>query len=155
MSRTIRGAIEADQPTIRRLIKAANLNRMSLHWPNFVMAEEDGAIVGLGQVKAHGDGSRELASIAVVPSRQGQGIGSAIIETLLAREPTAVLHLTCRRELEGFYERFGFVLLQPADYPPYFGRLVPLINLAARFFGIQIVVMRRVSPPPILAPRPS
>ena len=155
MSLTIRRAIEADQPTIRRLIKEANLNRMSLDWPNFVIAEEGGAVVGLGQIKAHGDGSRELASIAVVPARQGQGIGSAIIETLLAREPGAVLHLTCRRELEGFYERFGFVRLQPADYPPYFGRLVPLINLAARFFGIQIVVMRRVSPLPILAPRPS
>jgi N-acetylglutamate synthase-like GNAT family acetyltransferase len=147
--------MEADQPTIRRLIREANLNRMSLNWPNFVIAEDGGAVVGLGQIKAHGDGSRELASIAVVPARQGQGIGSTIIETLLAREPTAVLHLTCRRELEGFYERFGFAHLQPADYPAYFGRLVPLINLAARFFGIQIVVMRRVSPPPILAPHPS
>jgi len=34
VSLTIRSAIEADQPTIRRLIKEANLNRMSLDWPN-------------------------------------------------------------------------------------------------------------------------
>jgi N-acetylglutamate synthase-like GNAT family acetyltransferase len=155
VSVTIRPAIEADQPIIRRLVKQANLNRMSLDWPNFVIAEEDGAIVGLGQVKAHGDGSRELASIAVVPGRQGQGIGSAIIETLLAREPGAVLHLTCRRELEGFYERFGFVRLRPADYPRYFRRLIPIINLIVRFLGTQILVMRRVSPPPTPAPHPS
>ena len=155
MSVTIRPAIEADQPIIRRLIKQANLNRMSLDWPNFVIAEEDRAIVGLGQVKAHGDGSQELASIAVVPGRQGQGIGSAIIEALLAREPGAVLHLTCRRELEGFYERFGFVRLRPADYPPYFRRLIPIINLIVRFLGTQILVMRRVSPPPTPAPHPS
>ena len=140
---TIRAATEADQPTIRRLIKEANLNRMSLHWPNFVVAEEDGAIVGVGQVKAHGDGSRELASIAVVPDRQGQGIGSALIEALLAREPGAVLHLTCRRQLQGYYERFGFRRLEPAEFPPYFRRMIPIINLVARFLGTQILVMKR------------
>jgi N-acetylglutamate synthase-like GNAT family acetyltransferase len=140
---TIRAAIEADQPTIRRLIKEANLNRMSLNWPHFVVAEEDGAIVGVGQVKAHGDGSRELASLAVVPERQGQGVGGALIEALLAREPDAVLHLTCRRQLQGYYERFGFRRLEPAEFPPYFRRMIPVINLVARFLGTQILVMRR------------
>jgi N-acetylglutamate synthase-like GNAT family acetyltransferase len=140
---SIRPATQADQPTIRRLIKDANLNRMSLDWLNFVVAEEDGAIVGVAQVKAHGDGSRELASIAVVPARQGQGIGRALIERLLAREPGAVLHLTCRRELVGYYERFGFRRLERAEYPPYFGRLVPLVNFVMRRFGTLIVVMRR------------
>jgi N-acetylglutamate synthase-like GNAT family acetyltransferase len=139
---TIRPATEADQPTVRRLIKAANLNPMSLHWPNFLMAEEDGAIVGLGQVKTHGDGSRELASIAVVPASQGQGIGSTIIKALLARE-RGVLHLTCQRQLQGYYERFGFSRLEPAEFPPYFRRMIPIINLVARFVGTQILVMRR------------
>jgi N-acetylglutamate synthase-like GNAT family acetyltransferase len=140
---SIRPATEADQAIIRRLIKEANINPMSLDWPNFVVAEDGGAIVGVGQVKAHGDGSRELASIAVVPARQGQGIGRAIIETLLAREPTVVLHLTCRRELEGFYRRFGFRSLERAEYPPYFGRFIPLVNLLMRPFGTRILVMRR------------
>jgi N-acetylglutamate synthase-like GNAT family acetyltransferase len=139
----IRPATAADQATIIRLIKEANLNRMGVKWPNFVVAEEDGAIVGLGQVKSHGDGSRELASIAVVPERQGQGIGSTIIKTLLAREQGVVLHLTCRRELGGYYERFGFRRLVAAEYPPYFRRLIPVINVIVRLFGTQILVMRR------------
>ena len=143
MPLNIRPGTESDQPTIRRLIKEAHINRMSLHWPNFVVAEEDGEIVGVGQVKAHGDGSRELASIAVVPARQGQGIGSAIIKTLVEREPGVVLYLTCRRELEGYYERFGFGRLGHAEYPPYFARMIPLINVVARLFGMQILVMRR------------
>ena len=142
MQLAIRPATEADQPTIIRLIKEANLNRMNLKWPNFVVAEEDGAIVGLGQVKLHGDGSRELASIAVAPARQSQGIGSAIIKVLLAREPGAVLHLTCRRELGGYYERFGFRRVEAADYPPYFKRLMTVVNVVARVFGTRIVVMR-------------
>jgi len=115
---------------------------MSLNWPNFVVAEEDGEIVGVGQVKAHGDGSRELASIVVVPARQGGGIGSKIIRTLLASHP-GVLHLTCRRELQGYYERFGFRRLDRVEYPRYFARMIPLVNLVGRFGGIQILVMRR------------
>lgn len=143
MALTIRVATEADQTMIRRLIKEAHLNPMSLDWPNFVVAEEEGAIVGVGQVKAHKDGSRELASIAVVPERQGQGIGRALIEMLLAREAGVAVHLTCRRELRGYYERFGFRRLEPGEYPPFFRRVVPLVNLFMRVFGTRILVMRR------------
>jgi N-acetylglutamate synthase-like GNAT family acetyltransferase len=139
----IRVATEADQPTIRSLINEAHLNPMSLDWPNFVVAVEEGAIVGVGQVKAHKDGSRELASIAVVPERQGQGIGRALIEMLLAREAGVAVHLTCRRELQGYYERFGFRRLEPGEYPPFFRRVVPLVNLFMRVFGTRILVMRR------------
>ena len=142
MPLTIRPATQADQETIRRLIREANINRMSLRWPNFVVAEDDGAIVGIGQVKTHGDGSRELASIAVIPARQSQGIGGAIINTLLARED-GVVHLTCRRQLQGYYERFGFKCLQPAEFPLYFKRMIPIINVVARLVGTQILVMRR------------
>jgi N-acetylglutamate synthase-like GNAT family acetyltransferase len=139
---TIRPATDADQDTIVRMIREANINRMSLKWPNFVVAEDEGAIVGLGQVKLHGDGSRELASIAVVPARQGQGIGSAIINTLLERE-RGVLYLTCRSQLEHYYERFGFRSLVASQYPPYFKRMIPLIKSIGRLFRLRILVMRR------------
>lgn len=143
MPLSIRAAVASDQPAIRRLVKEARINRMSLNWPNFVVAEEVGAIVGVGQVKTHGDGSRELASMAVVPSRQGRGIGSAIIRTLLSLEPGAVLHLTCRQELEHYYERFGFRTLVAAEYPAYFARMIPLVNIVARLMRTRILVMRR------------
>jgi N-acetylglutamate synthase-like GNAT family acetyltransferase len=143
MSLTIRAATEDDQPTIQRLIREVHLPRMNLQWANFVVAEEDHEVVGMGQVKSHGDGSRELASIAVVPARQDQGIGNAIIQALLSREPGVVLHLSCRRELEGYYERFGFKRLEPAAYPPYFRRTTLLINRITRFFGLHLLVMRR------------
>jgi amino-acid N-acetyltransferase len=141
----IRPATAEDQATISRLVKDARLNPMSLNWPNFIVAEEDDEIVGVGQVKAHGDGSRELASLVVVPARRGFGIGSEVIRTLLASHP-GVLHLTCRRELQGYYERFGFRRLDRAEYPPYFARIIPLVNLVGRFGGIQILLMRREAP---------
>jgi N-acetylglutamate synthase-like GNAT family acetyltransferase len=143
MTLTVRPATESDQPTIHRTIKEAHLPRMNLRWPNFVVAEEDGSVIGVGQVKSHDDGSRELASIAVIAARRGDGIGTAIINTLLAREVAVVLHLSCRRELEGYYERFGFRRLGPASYPPYFRRTTLVINLITQFFGIHLIVMRR------------
>jgi len=143
MPLTIRPATENDQPAIRRLIAEVRLPGMNLQWPNFLVAEEDGEMVGMGQVKSHGDGSRELASIAVVPKRQGEGVGTTVIKALLAREAGVVLHLSCRRELEGYYEPFGFRRIEPAAYPPYFRRTTRMADLITRFFGIHLIVMRR------------
>ena len=147
MAPTIRPANAADQSTIRRLIREAGLNPMSLNWPHFVVAEEDGSIVGIGQVKSHRDGSRELASIAVLPPRQGQGIGSAVIKELLTLHGQGALHLTCRTHNQGYYERFGFRRLERAEYPPYFRRLIRIANLFAPRDRPRIIVMRRDPPP--------
>jgi N-acetylglutamate synthase-like GNAT family acetyltransferase len=140
---TIRAAKAEDQATIRRIIRAANLNRMSLDWRNFLIAEDAGEVVGIGQVKTHRDGSRELASIAVVPARQGQGIGSAIVNALLDRHGGGVLHLTCQGKNEGYYARFGFRRIPRQELPPYFARLLPIMNVFARLARTEIIVMRR------------
>src|SRR5258706_1062903 len=116
---------------------------MNLQWPNFVVAEEDREMVGMGQVKSHGDGSRELAWMAVLPKRQEQHMGTAVINALLAREAGVVLHLSCRRELEGYYEHFGFKRVERAAYPPYFRRTTSLVSPIVGLFGIHLIVMRR------------
>jgi len=144
MPLTLRDATIEDQPTIRQIVRAANINPTGLDWPRFIVAEDAGAIVGVGQVKPHRDGTRELASIAVLPARQGQGIGTAIIQDLVRREK-ATLHLTCRSRLQGYYERFGFRRLESRDYPPYFARMLPILNTLGRFFRVQVIVMRRLS----------
>ena len=140
----LRAAAERDQAYIRGIVRAARINPSGLEWPRFIVAEERGDIVGVGQVKPHRDGTRELASIAVLPGHQGQGIGSAIVEALIAREHGEVLHLTCRSQLQGYYERFGFKRLEPAEYPNYFTRRVPMINAFLRPFRVRIIVMRRL-----------
>ena len=143
MTTTIRPAKAEDQPTIRRLIREANINRMNLDWPNFLIAEDGGQVVGIGQVKTHRDGSRELASIAVIRSRQGQGIGSSVVNALLARHGEDVLHLTCERKNEGYYERFGFRRIPRSEWPAYFARLIPFVNAIAWLGRTEIIVMRR------------
>ena len=141
----LRAAADRDQATIRRIVRAACINPTSLQWPRFIVAEEAGEIVGVGQVKPHRDGTRELASIAVVPERQGRGIGSEIVKALIAREHGEVLHLTCRSQLQGYYERFGFHRLEPQEFPRYFARRLPVLNTFLRPFRIRIIVMRRES----------
>ena len=133
----------ADQPTITRMVHEAGINPMSLDWHRFLIAEEDGVTVGIGQIKVHGDSSRELASLAVIPSRQGQGIGSALIHALLANV-TGEIYLTCRKPLETYYARFGFRLIQSEEMTPYFRRLMRLAGILTAFApGGGPIVMKR------------
>ncbi len=123
----IRPARPSDQGTLRRIVRRASLGPFGLHWSNFLIAESDGEIIGVGQVKSHRDGSRELASLAVVPTYQGQGIGSALVRALLHREE-GVVFLFCRIGLRGFYRQFGFAEAAPGDLSPSIRRLLRLIH---------------------------
>lgn len=139
----IRPATAADQAAIRRIVRDADINPVSLDWPRFVVATaEPAGVIGVAQVKQHRDGSRELASVAVVPERQRQGVGSALVRALLAREEGS-LHLTCRAQLEGYYTRFGFRRIERREMPAYFARRMPALNAFLRPFGIRLIVMRR------------
>ncbi len=129
----LRSARASDQLTIWRLVLGAGLNPLHLHWQNFILAVSSrGELLGCGQIKPHKDGSRELASIYVVPEQRGNGLAQAIIERLLSDHP-APIWLTCRRELTGFYDRFGFDEIQAVDeMPVYFRRVRKLVDFFTR-----------------------
>jgi amino-acid N-acetyltransferase len=149
----IRPATAADQRTIAAMVRGAGLNPFELHWRCFLIAEDAGQVAGIGQVRAHGDGSRELASLVVIPERQAQGIGSQLVEALLAREvgPT---YLFCRDTLASFYARFGFYLAERQTLPRALARMHRLANLMTSVESIfrgdhrRILVMRRDLPTP-------
>jgi GNAT superfamily N-acetyltransferase len=103
---------------------------MGLDWRRFLVAQdEQGNLVGCGQVKTHRDGSRELASIAVVKAWRKQGVARAIIERLMADNPPP-LWLTCHSPLIPLYEKFGFREVTAVhNMPPYFGRVKRLSGL--------------------------
>lgn len=125
-SLSLRKARAEDAETIRRIIRAARINPLSLHWQHFILAiTESGRVVGTGQIKAHYDGTRELASIAVIPEYQHQGVARAIIERLLEENPPP-LYLTCRASLGDFYRQFGFTPLALSQLDGYFARLFRL-----------------------------
>jgi N-acetylglutamate synthase-like GNAT family acetyltransferase len=139
----IRHATAADQKSITRIVQAAQINPMDLDWRRFMVAEDGGKIIGVGQIKEHRDGSRELASIAVISERQRQGIGSQIIRTLLG-QAAGRLYLMCREDMGSYYTRFGFSRVDVKEMPSYFKRMHRLTNsFLARKIGMEIIVMRR------------
>jgi amino-acid N-acetyltransferase len=146
----LRPATAADQAEITRIVRSSNINPFGLRWPRFLVAEDQGRIAGVGQVKQHGDASRELASIAVIPAYQRTGVATAVINALLAREAGA-LYLTCRHQLEPFYNRFGFVTVGREEMTPYFRRIAWIANppeFLARLWGeggTRILIMKRAA----------
>jgi N-acetylglutamate synthase-like GNAT family acetyltransferase len=156
---TLRAATRADFPAIRALIRIGQINPIGLDWRRFIVAiSPGGEIIGCGQIKPHQDGSMEMASIAVLPERRGQGVARAIIENLmtdfstasLSKEQTApqaekALYLTCRASLGTFYERFGFRVVEESEMPLYFRRLSRLAGVveALRLLGESMLVMKR------------
>jgi N-acetylglutamate synthase-like GNAT family acetyltransferase len=144
----LRSARQADAKTIRRIVRRAQISPLNLDWRRFLVAEIGGEVVGIGQVRDHSHGIRELASIAVEPDWRGRGIASLIIMELVGREVGDV-YLLCQDTLESFYGRFGFQRQDTWQHPPKLGRYVRLGNI---FFNlsekigrdrIRIIVMRR------------
>jgi N-acetylglutamate synthase-like GNAT family acetyltransferase len=125
----LRPAEVQDEIEIRKLIHQVGINPMGLHWERFVLAvDRRGTMIGCGQIKLHGDGSHEMASIAVVETWRGRGVASAIIRHLSQAEPGR-LYLTCRAGLGPFYLRFGFREAALHELSPYFRRLSRLARL--------------------------
>jgi N-acetylglutamate synthase-like GNAT family acetyltransferase len=140
----IRPASADDQFAITMIVRAALLNPSDLDWRRFLLAQWGQDIVGVGQVKPHEDGSREVASIAVVPEWQGHSVGSALIRALLSRE-TGPTYLMCNAHRESYYQRFGFRRLERPAMPPYFRRfalLTPVIGLLS-LNRMRLIVMGR------------
>ncbi len=130
---------------IRQIIYLVHINPMGLRWQQFILAVDDqGRVIGCGQVKHHADASRELASIAVLPAWRGRGVARAIIEQLLELHQGS-LYLTCRAALGPMYEKFGFQSIQMDEMPPYFKHLKRLAVFLRLIFrqADQLLVMRR------------
>ncbi len=147
---TIRPARQIDRPQIRQVIFQAGLIPFRMDWRRFLVAEAEGCIVGVGQVRPHRYGSREVASIAVLPAWQGKGVGTAIVRALVEREPN-VLYLFCLEHRESFYVRLGFRLCERPQLPPSLARIYRLANWGGllAFFGSRrftLIAMKRPYP---------
>ena len=148
MSITIRPAVEANQSTIVSFIQQAKINPRNLHWEHFLVAEENGNIVGIRQVKIHAGGTREVASGFVLPEYRRQGISAQLMNAIIAKE-NGPLYLMCRDRRTYYYEPFGFRQIAVKELPPDFrkeyriGRIVTsLLSLLSKD-KVRIVPMKR------------
>ena len=129
----LRPAQESEFAIIKDLIHLTGINPMGLDWKRFtVAANKQEQVMGIGQIKPHGQGIFELASIAVYPKYRNQGVARAIIEYLLQDSPRP-LYLTCISTLEPLYQKFDFQTISYDEMPRYFQRISRLANLVFRF----------------------
>jgi N-acetylglutamate synthase-like GNAT family acetyltransferase len=133
---SLRKATKEDSTFIRTLIWRVGINPMGLDWQHFVVAvHEHGVRIGCAQLKVHKDGSRELASVAVVPLYRHQGAAETMIRELLAGQ-TPPIYLTCRGSLTSFYDRFRFIEMIDLDLMPAYFRRVKRIFLWFEKLGL-------------------
>lgn len=125
----IRPATVADRTAILRLMRPQDYNRINLRPTCFVVAEADGEIIGIGQIKRHREGTAELASLVVAAERRGAGIGSALVRHLVAQH-MGPLYLFCLAELESFYASLGFVRVERRQLPLWLAFIHWVGNLA-------------------------
>ena len=123
----IRPATESDRTAILSLMRSGDYNRINLRLACFMVAEDGGQVVGIGQIKRHRDGTPELASLVVAADRRGEGIGGALVRTLVARHQAHAedpLYLFCLVALESFYAGLGFQRVERQQLP----RLLAMIH---------------------------
>ena len=141
---SLRPARETDSKPIKDLIHLVDINPTGLDWKRFVVAvDARDVVIGCGQLKPHGGDILELASIAVRPEYQKQGIGRAVIEYLLKGSPRP-LYLMCMSSNGPLYEKFGFRAVEYAEMPHYFQRMTKLAGLAEYLMqsGEHLLVMK-------------
>lgn len=148
MSITIRPARQEDQQTIVSLVHQAKLNPRNLHWERFLVAEENGSVVGIRQVKIHPQGTREVASGFVLPEYRSQGISARLMNELLAREKGPLYSLVDQKWLP-YYEQFGFRRVSVHELPSDFrkeyriGKIVTSLISLFRKDKIRIIPLKR------------
>lgn len=144
----IRPAQQEDQQTIVSFIKRAHLNPRNLDWSHFLIAEENGQIIGIRQVKVHAQGTREVASGFVLPEYRHQGVSARLMREILERE-SGQLYLMCNQKWAPYYEQFGFrraVINQlPADFRKeyWIGKVITSLISVFRKDKIRIIPMKR------------
>lgn len=148
MTLIIRPARPEDQQTIVEFIRQAKINPRNLHWEHFLVAEEDGQVIGIRQVKVHAQGTREVASGFVLPEYRRRGVSARLMEELFARE-TGPLYTMIDERWAPYYEQFGFQRVAMNQLPPDFHReyrmgkaITALISLF-RKDKIRIIPMKR------------
>lgn len=91
-----------------------NLDRLVSGSTWAVSAWDSARLVGFARVLSDDVRESVLHDVGVHPDYQGFGIGTALVERVIARFGHTRILLTRRSELDAFYARFGFRLMDRA-----------------------------------------
>lgn len=108
---TLRDAYPGDMPFIKEHIEKFLLDDEDIAFRQFVVAVQEGEIVGFGRIRPHKE-VYELGSIGVVENRRKLGIGRMLVEHLIGRFPTDDVYLVT--DIPEYFERLGFRKIEGA-----------------------------------------
>lgn len=118
---SFRAATADDLPAVLGLLEAAHLPLagVSEHIRNFVLALEDGQLVGCAGLEVYGEAGL-LRSVAVAQNYRSRGIGAKLTAEVLAwaegRGASSVSLLTS--DAQDYFPRLGFVRVERSELPP-------------------------------------
>ena len=131
----------------RKMLFQAAMNPLSMSTQTLLIAyngqSED--MIGFGQIRPLNTEYSELASLYVLPNYRQLGVGSALVNELLARheDHTKVCLLTLEPTMP-FYERHGFVRIESLeDLPSSVQFEFKAGSLISSFLGNDLVCMIR------------
>jgi amino-acid N-acetyltransferase len=110
--------------------------------PEFVVGELDGEVVGCGAVHVMWEDLAEVRTVAVHPSLRGKGVGSVMLEHLLARaRDLGVARVFCLTFETEFFGRHGFVEIDgtPVDHDVFEQLLQSYDEGVAEFLDLERV----------------
>ncbi|CAM9803807.1 unnamed protein product [Scytosiphon promiscuus] len=128
------------------------MNPLSIDVDNFLCVEDEGSIIGFGQVRPVGGSDFELASIYVRESHRKRGLGSALVHRLVERfasthgsEKLGNLYLLTLASTVPFYEKNGFSTIPNDDAPKVLRAERAVGSALQSFFGNSVVCMQAKS----------
>ena len=85
---------------------------------DFVVAEEDGRILGCGALHLYGTHLAEIRSIAVAPHDQGRGVGRLLVNALMEEARRHSVTCVCLfTRTPAFFSRLGFAVARREELP--------------------------------------
>lgn len=85
---------------------------------DFVVAENDGVVIGCGALHLYGMHLAEIRSIAVVPEAKGLGAGRALVEALLEEAERQHTNCVCLfTRIPEFFAHMGFGVARREELP--------------------------------------
>jgi len=106
-----------------------------------VVAEIDGAKVGLGRLVQVEKDAAELGGLFVLPEHRGHSIAANLVEFLLKNNTYPTLFCVPFTHLEMFYRRFGFLPTDPTMFVP--EKITKKLQWCAGTYESDVVLLRR------------
>ncbi|MDE3169417.1 MAG: N-acetyltransferase [Acidobacteriota bacterium] len=85
---------------------------------DFVVAEEDGSVIGCGALHLYGTHLAEIRSVAVAPEAKGRGAGRALVEALMHEANRQSVTCVCLfTRTPRFFAHLGFEVARRQQLP--------------------------------------